>query len=76
MCLSVQVPTQPQWQAPDPCNDDGKVRDGMALERQKAFRIVGFGFVGFFFFSPGQSSVSLEHRRSLKIAMAEVVSSK
>lgn len=26
---------QPQWQAQDPCNDDGKVRNAVALGRQK-----------------------------------------
>lgn len=68
MCLSVQVQMQPQWQAQDPCNDDGKVRNVVALERQKNFR------GDFCFFQP-----ELGFARAppfLKIGMAKVVSSK
>lgn len=40
MCLSVQVQMQPQWQAPDSCHGDGKVRNVVALQSQKGCREV------------------------------------
>lgn len=45
MCLFLQVQMQPQWQAPEPSNEDVKVRNPMALERQKGCKWV---FVDFF----------------------------
>ena len=53
VCLSAQVQVQPQWQAQDPCNGNGKVRNVVASERRKGFTGLVWGLVvGFFFFFP------------------------
>lgn len=69
VCLSVQVQMQPQWQMQDCSNDDGKVRNTVALEGQKYCR----GFLFYFFSSPSRSKAAVV---SLEIGIAALVSSR
>lgn len=67
----LQAQMQPQWQAQEPSNEDVKVRNPMALERQKGLQ-EGFFVVVFFFSQP-----ELGFTQSLpfiKIGMAGMVS--
>eukprot|EP00075_Anas_platyrhynchos_P021902 XP_027311155.1 tumor necrosis factor receptor superfamily member 21 isoform X2 [Anas platyrhynchos] len=63
------VQMQPQWQMQDCSNDDGKVRNTVALEGQKYCR----GFLFYFFSSPSRSKAAVV---SLEIGIAALVSSR